>query len=110
MSSHNTKRHFRHRKGSHFCCHKLDWAALGWALGLHTESSSVPKGSIQGTDLVARPHPQLFFGAHQRRGPAAAGARLNIKCRRRKRTLQEQGLGLLGERAQPPQRARNRFP
>lgn len=59
MSSHSTKRHFRLGKGSHFCCHKLDRAALGRALGLRTESSSVPTGSVQG--LVARPHPQLFL-------------------------------------------------
>lgn len=52
MSSHNTNRHFRLRKGSHFCCHKLDWAALGWALGLRTESSSVPKAQIWEQDPV----------------------------------------------------------
>lgn len=48
MSSHNTKRHFRLRKVSHFCWRnarqqKLDWAALGWALVLRAESNSITK-------------------------------------------------------------------
>lgn len=104
MSSHNTKRHFRLRKGSHFCCHKLDRAALGRALGLHTESSSVPKGSIRGTDSVAGPHPQLFFEF------TSAGALLQLVPASILNA--EEGEGACRSRgwAQPPQRARNRFP
>lgn len=62
MSSHNTRRHFRLRKVSHFCWRnalqqKLDWVALGWALVLHAESNSVTqrehlKSQIFGSNVL----------------------------------------------------------
>lgn len=67
MSSHNTKRHFRLRKVSHFCWQnathqKLDWAALGWALALHAESNSITKREHLKSQIFGSntPYPALF--------------------------------------------------
>lgn len=70
MSSHNTKRHFRLRKVSHFCWRnatqqKLDWAALGWALALRAKSNSITKrehlkAQIFGSSTL---YPALFLNS-----------------------------------------------